>query len=59
MIKEPPYTERYVRWCERTERELIPFLLLDPLRKGRVWDIAVSLSSSDLIFNNNIEQIFL
>ena len=27
--KEPPYTERYVRWCERSEREIIPFLLLD------------------------------
>ena len=27
--KEPPYTERYVRWCERSEREIIPFRLLD------------------------------
>lgn len=28
-LKEPPYTERYVRWCERTDRELIPIFLLD------------------------------
>jgi hypothetical protein len=27
--KEPPCTERYARWCERSEREGIPFLLLD------------------------------
>ena len=26
---EPPYTERYVRWCERSEGEIIAFLLLD------------------------------
>ena len=26
---EPPYTERYVRWCERTPGELITRLLLD------------------------------
>lgn len=26
-LKEPAYTERYVRGCGRSERELIPFLL--------------------------------
>ena len=26
---EPPYTEPYVRWCERSEGEIIAFLLLD------------------------------
>ena len=26
---EPPYTEPYVRWCERSVRELISHLLLD------------------------------
>ena len=26
---EPPYTERYVRWCERTAGEIIASLLLD------------------------------
>src|SRR5690606_17579421 len=26
---KPPYAERHVRWCERTEREIIPFLLLN------------------------------
>ncbi|MFL2101613.1 CPBP family intramembrane glutamic endopeptidase [Desemzia sp. FAM 23989] len=26
---EPPYTERYVRWCERTVNKLIIYLLLD------------------------------
>ena len=29
-VIEPPYTERYVRWCERTVSELITHLLLDP-----------------------------
>lgn len=29
---EPPYTERYVRWCERSEGEIIAFLLLDLFR---------------------------
>ena len=28
-INEPPYTERYVRWCEGTVREIIPHFLLD------------------------------
>ncbi len=26
---EPPYTERYVRWCERTVGKIITYLLLD------------------------------
>jgi len=26
---EPPYTERYVRWCERSVGEVITYLLLD------------------------------
>jgi len=26
---EPPYTERYVRWCERTLNKIIIQLLLD------------------------------
>jgi len=26
---EPPYTERYVRWCERTVIKIINYLLLD------------------------------
>ena len=26
---EPPYTERYVRWCERTVTQLMGDLLLD------------------------------
>src|SRR5690606_21870742 len=28
-LKEPPCTERYARWCERTAGELIPCFLLD------------------------------
>ena len=28
---EPPYTERYVRWCEGTVNKLIIYLLLDVL----------------------------
>ena len=26
---EPPCTERYARWCERTDREIIPIFLLN------------------------------
>lgn len=26
---EPPYTERYVRWCERSATQLMGSLLLD------------------------------
>ncbi len=26
---KPPYTERYVRWCEETAGKLIPCFLLD------------------------------
>lgn len=33
---EPPYTERYVRWCERSEGEIIAFLLLDFFYKRSV-----------------------
>ena len=29
LSNEPPYTERYVRWCERTVSEIITHLLLD------------------------------
>ena len=28
-LSEPPYTERYVRWCERSVVKLINHLLLD------------------------------
>ena len=28
-LKEAPYTDRYVRCCGRSERELIPYLLSD------------------------------
>ncbi|MBN2771692.1 MAG: hypothetical protein JXR90_13425, partial [Spirochaetes bacterium] len=27
--KEPPCTERYARWCERTVGKIITYLLLD------------------------------
>ncbi len=30
MLCEPPYTERYAQWCERTVDKLIIYLLLDP-----------------------------
>ncbi|MBN2435740.1 MAG: hypothetical protein JXK07_10795, partial [Spirochaetes bacterium] len=29
--KEPPCTERYARWCERTVGKIITYLLLDCL----------------------------
>ena len=35
---EPPYTERYVRWCERSEGEIIAFLLLD-------WQVKITVDS--------------
>ena len=30
---EPPCTERYARWCERSVGEIIAYLLLDAYRK--------------------------
>ena len=30
---EPPCTERYARWCERSVGEIIVYLLLDLLQK--------------------------
>jgi len=32
VLYEPPYTERYVRWCEGTVDKLIIYLLLDFLK---------------------------
>ena len=29
LVTEPPYTERYVRWCERTASQIMGGLLLD------------------------------
>ena len=29
QFAEPPYTERYVRWCERSATQLMGSLLLD------------------------------
>nr|DAH77422.1 MAG TPA: hypothetical protein [Caudoviricetes sp.] len=29
MVFEPPCTERYARWCERSVGKLITYLLLD------------------------------
>ena len=32
---EPPYTDPYVRWCERSTSQLMASLLLDCARHGR------------------------
>ena len=32
---EPPCTERYARWCERSVGEIIAYLLLDSFTEGR------------------------
>ena len=32
QIIEPPYTERYVRWCERSAIQLMDSLLLDCIK---------------------------
>ena len=37
---EPPYTERYVRWCERTVIKLINYLLLD-LKGDKVYYVYI------------------
>jgi hypothetical protein len=39
LFNEPPYTERYVRWCERSVDELIIYPLLDFLKDFGVVDI--------------------
>ena len=35
---EPPYTDPYVRWCERSTSQLMASLLLDCARHGRQLD---------------------
>lgn len=34
--KEPPYTERYVRWCGRSVDKIIIYLLPDFYERGAV-----------------------
>ncbi len=41
LVTEPPYTERYVRWCERTASQIMGGLLLD-LTLGFVFVLALS-----------------
>ena len=36
--KEPPYTEPYVRWCERSANQLMVSLLLDIKKIKKVLD---------------------
>ena len=48
---EPPYTERYVRWCERTADEIIICLLLALLFYGVRTNGAVLKQSSPLLRN--------
>ena len=46
ILNEPPYTERYVRWCERTLNKIIIQLLLDvrpAWAVARRWKSAVGL----------------
>lgn len=31
---EPPYTDPYVRWCERSDNQLMIILLLDVWERG-------------------------
>ena len=42
ILNEPPDTERYVRWCERTGSKLIATFLLD-VREA--WLIAIGCKS--------------
>ena len=34
---EPPYTERYVQWCERSVGGIIAYLLLDSIPDLRLY----------------------
>jgi len=36
MVFEPPCTERYARWCERSVGKLITYLLLDFLKEKQL-----------------------
>ena len=47
--KEPPCTERYARWCERTANQLMVSLLLDFHKKDPVK--LMCESADTFIFN--------
>ena len=51
---EPPYTERYVRWCERTINKIIIYLLLDFSSYMYVTNALQMLQSKFEQFLNNV-----
>ncbi len=64
ILIEPPYTERYVRWCERTVIKIINYLLLDLCVNTPVpLSLVIGLSgvnfkgSVNLLQQNNFEQL--
>ncbi|WP_280115780.1 hypothetical protein [Dolosigranulum pigrum] len=38
---EPPYTDPYVRWCERSTSQLMASLLLDKLAMINSWEALI------------------
>jgi len=58
VLCEPPYTERYVRWCEGTVGKLIIYLLLDlnsdsPAKKAGEGGVDMGV-----IWNSEFEKTF-
>ena len=42
---EPPYTEPYVRWCERSTSQLMASLLLD--LKSKIEGLIITIQNSN------------
>ncbi|MGK9120355.1 hypothetical protein, partial [Olivibacter jilunii] len=56
---KPLYTERYVQWCEGTDREIIPIFLLDYNWQYKDWPnftySITDLSAPSLVFARDLD----
>ena len=46
--KEPPCTERYARWCERSAGQIMVSLLLDLYEQKKFYCNGIKFASADL-----------
>lgn len=58
QIIEPPYTERYVRWCERSAIQLMDSLLLDYPKEVKIIGILDNLENALRTWNEKLAEIW-
>lgn len=58
MVFEPPCTERYARWCERSVGKLITYLLLDFLKEKQLifFMLTERMKPSIIVLNISAEM---